>query len=125
MGKPKTVRTPRVANMPEAEAIQARQAADSPADNRFHKVITLSASAEDWEAPEYDVMHAGNRLDVIQSALAAGLHPTEEARYDGAELVPGNRGRHTTRLSYSVAVRTADMANADTTVTPSKILRGA
>lgn len=111
-----------VTELPANLEIQARQPELVGADGRFHKVVTVSAHAEDWEAPEHDSMHAANRLAVLQEALSLGLHPQEEARYDGSELVPGNRGRHTTRLTYSVAVLPADQAHAPDTVVPAKVL---
>lgn len=104
------------------DEVAARQPEDVPRDGRFHKVVTVSAHAEDWEAPEHDSMHAANRLATIQEALGLGLHPQEEARYDGSELVPGNRGRHTTRLAYSVAVVPADQAVPSETIVPAKVL---
>jgi len=115
-------KTPRVTEMATNEEIAARQADSDAQDGRYHHVFTVSAASEDWEAPEHDSMHAANRLAVLDAALHHGLHPQEEARYDGAELIHGNRGRDTTRLSYSVKVLPADQAHAPSTVTVSKEL---
>lgn len=103
--------------------VQARQPEDVPADNRYHQHFVVSAVSEDWESPEHDSMHNANRLAVLESALHHGLHPQGEARYDGAEEIPGNRGRHTSRLFYSVEVVPADQADAPHTTTVSSVLK--
>jgi hypothetical protein len=111
-----------VTAMPTAQEVQARQPEDVPADDRYHKHFVVSAASEDWEAPVHDSMHNANRLAILEEAMHHGLHPQGEARYDGHELVPGNRGRHTTKLFYSVDVVPADQADAPATVTVSKVL---
>lgn len=121
--KKKDPPTPRVANMPTAQEVQARQPEDTPADNRYHKHFMVSAASEDWEDPVHDSMHNANRLAILEEAMHHGLHPQDEARFDGHELVPGNRGRDTTRLFYSVEVLPADQADAPHTVTVSKVLK--
>jgi hypothetical protein len=121
--KKKEPATPRVTEMPTAQEVQARQPEDVPADNRYHKHFVVSAASEDWEAPEYDSMHNANRLAILEEAMHHGLHPQGEAQYDGAELIPGNRGRDTTKLHYSVEVVPADQAHAPSTVTVSKLLK--
>lgn len=105
------------------EEIQARQPEHVPADGRYHQHFVVSAASDDWEHPVHDSMHNSNRLAVLEAALHHGLHPQEEARYDGHELVPGNRGRHTTKLFYSVAVVPAGQADAPETLTVSKVLK--
>ncbi len=115
-------KTPRVAEMETALETQARQPENVPADGRYHKFFTVSAASDDWEAPEHDSMHNANRLAILEEAMHHGLHPQGEARYDGHEEIPGNRGRHTTKLFYSVEVVPADQADAPHTVTVSKVL---
>lgn len=115
--------TPRVTEMETALEVQARQPENVPADGRYHKFFTVTATSEDWEAPEHDSMHNANRLAILEDALHHGVHPQGEARYDGAEEIPGNRGRHTTKLYYSVEVVPADQAHAPSTFTVSKVLK--
>lgn len=115
--------TPHTTGMATAQEVQARQPEDVPADNRYHMFFTVTATSDDWEAPEHDSMHNANRLAILESALHHGLHPQGEASYDGAEEIPGNRGRHTTKLLYSVEVVPADQADAPATTTVSKVLK--
>jgi hypothetical protein len=119
----KAPRTPRVTELPTAQEVQERQPENVPADNRYHKHFVVSASSSDWEAPEHDSMHNANRLAILEEAMHHGLHPQGEARYDGAEEIPGNRGRDTAKLFYSVEVVPADQASAPHTVTVSKVLK--
>lgn len=123
MPRKKEPATPRVADMEAAEQTMARQPENVAADGRYHLHITVSASSDDWENPVHDSMHNANRLAILESALHHGLHPQGEARFDGSELVPGNRGRHTTKLFYSVEVLPAGMADAPHTVTVSSVLK--
>lgn len=116
-------KTPRVSEMPTAQEVQERQPENVPADNRYHKHFVISAVSEDWEDPVHDSMHNANRLAILEEALHHGLHPQGEARYDGHEETEGNRGRHTTKLFYSVEVVPADQADAAETVTVSKVLK--
>lgn len=105
-----------------AEEIQARQEPGAPDDGRFHHRVVVSATSEDWRDRQHDSMHNANRLAVLDMAMHRGLHPQEEARFDGYEVVPGNRGRDCTVLSYSVAVVPAAQADPASTVTVSKTL---
>lgn len=123
MGKKPSPKVHRVTDLDTAKEIQARQPEDVVADGRYHVVVTVSAASDDWEDPAHDSMHNANRLAVLESALHHGLHPQGEARYDGHTFIPGNRGRHTTRLEYSVEVLPADQADAASTVTVSSVLR--
>jgi hypothetical protein len=116
-------KTPRVSDMETPLEVQARQPEDVPADNRYHQHFVVSASSDDWEDPAHDSMHNANRLAILESALHHGLHPQGEARYDGHQEIPGNRGRHTTHLFYSVDVVPADQADAPHTTTVSKVLK--
>ena len=75
--------------------------------------------SEDYIDPEWIAlqMHEANKLAVLQDALNRGLHPQEEARFDGAQDTRG------TELVYSVTVipATSD-ERAAATVTPSAAL---
>lgn len=116
-------KTPRVTELETAQETQARQPENVPADGRYHRFFTVSAASDDWEDPAHDSMHNANRLAILEEAMHHGLHPQGEARFDGSEEIPGNRGRHTTNLLYSVEVLPADQAHAPTTTTVSSVLR--
>lgn len=114
-----------VSTLPEAEETQARNPESVAADGRYHHKFVVQGLSEDWEDPVQDEMHRANRLATLQSALNLGLHPQEEARYDGAE--PDERtdrpaAKRSTTLRYSVAVIPAHAAHAPDTETPSKAL---
>lgn len=40
----------------------------------------------DYTAPEFDAMHAANKIVVLQNALNVGLHPRAAATFDGASV---------------------------------------
>lgn len=108
----------------EGEMVAAR-AADNEAksDDRFRR--TFVVMDRDWkniQASKYDDAHEANKVALLQDALNVGLHPTEEASFDGFDEDCGYRS---VGLKYSVAVRVAALSDKPTAdvVTPSNALK--
>jgi hypothetical protein len=114
----------RTAGIPttEQEIIAARTSAiDEKTSDRYRKDYVIQARAWDEAkgTPGEEDLHHANRVDTLQQALLVGLHPQEEATFDGAEELPGK----SVQLSYSVAVKPAGLdEKAHDAVTPRKAL---
>jgi hypothetical protein len=117
---------PRESDLTTEQVIVRRTDGEWPPDGRFYRVFRIEpvvssqpgqTVAQDWTLPEHEAMHEANKLAVLQDALNRGLHPQEEARFDGAQDTGG------TELVYSVSVipATSD-ERAAATVTPSAAL---
>lgn len=98
---------------------------DVDRDGRFHHTFVLPPTgviAEDnWaDSDGAEEIHNASKVALLELALHRGLHPQEEARFDGeATRKDGSR-----ELSYSVLVRPAhDVAHPSAeTVAPSSAL---
>lgn len=115
---------PRESELTTEQVIQRRTTGDWPDDGRFYKVYAVEAPRVstgtapdlDWSAPEHDALHEANKVAILQEALNRGLHPQQEASFDGARDEDG-------ALVYSVAVIPASGdERAAATVTPSKAI---
>jgi hypothetical protein len=107
----------------EEQMIAARAADnDATTDDRFRR--TFVVKDRDWQnvqASKYDDAHEANKVALLQDALNVGLHPLDEATFDGAE----EAGYKSVGLSYSVPVRVASLSDKPTAdvVTPSNALK--
>ena len=108
----------------EPEMIAARAADnDSDSDDRFRR--TYVVKDRDWknvEASKYDDAHEANKVALLQDALNVGLHPLDEATFDGIDT---DCGYKSVGLKYSVPVRVAALSDQPTedVVTPSNALK--
>jgi len=81
-----------------------------PADGRYRKVFTVqvprvsSGTVDDldWSDSQHDAMHEANKVAVLQEALNRGLHPQEEAQFDGPLGDSSDDASGTDTLVYSV-----------------------
>ncbi|MFJ8935362.1 hypothetical protein ACIRL0_06535 [Streptomyces sp. NPDC102365] len=103
--------------MSDADVVDARTVGGSP-DGRFHKVFVIMS--RDWRPDDADGMHEANKVAVLDDALAVGLNPRGDVRFDGAKE---REARRSVELHYSVDVIPAFRDDAPhQTTTPSKAI---
>jgi len=114
-----------VSDLEPTEEIAERTAPDAPEDDRFHHTFTLPPTTiiaeDDWaKADGAENMHNANKTALYELALHRGLHPTDEATFDGTDT----RSDGSVDLHYSVACRPAHLVDHPVieTVTPTVAL---
>jgi len=92
---------------------------DGSEDGRWRKTYVLLGDLESLEDEENEV-HRKNRIDVLQQAIMNGLHPQEEASFDGAEI---HEDGVSVNLHYSVNVIPSIVdEDPESAVTPADVL---
>lgn len=112
-----TLANPALAGAPEVEIATRTADRTQAEDTRFRKRYVVLAEAYQ---PETDTIHARNKVATLNEAINRGLHPQEEATFDGVEPHPDGVSVY---LDYSVEVVPAIVdGDAPSAVTPLKVL---
>jgi hypothetical protein len=92
------------------------------ADGRYRKEYMIQVRGKvDWDDPVHTDMHEANKLNILDAALHAGLHPKSGAIFDGEDVERSQSG--SALLVYSVEVVPAGLdEDAAGTVVPRGLL---
>lgn len=123
--KPPDPKNKSVSDLEPTDEVAERTAHDAPHDDRYHHTFTVPPTSiiaeDDWaEAAGAENLHNANKSAMYEFALHQGLHPTDEATFDGTDTRPDG----SVDLNYSVPVRPAYLVELPVveTVTPTVAL---